>query len=174
ILMAMKRGHTALEYKATIRALRRIRPNMSLSSDIIVGFPGETEEDFEETVSLCREVRFQNAFIFKYSPRKDTPAAKMPDQLPEKLIEERHAHLLSVVDEIRTPHYQDFVGQQVQILAEGPSRKNPATLEGRTRCNKIVIFEGAQRHIGQLLDVKITSASSTTLYGDPAVLNLDE
>ena len=174
MLKIMHRGYTRERFLEIIGKLRDVKPNIGIGTDIIVGFPGETDADFEETVSLCREVRFQNAFIFKYSPRKDTPAAKMPEQLPEKLIEERHAHLLSVVDEIRTPQYQDFVGRQVEILAEGPSRKNPATLEGRTRCNKIVIFEGGQRHIGELMDVKITSASPTTLYGDPAVLNLEE
>ena len=173
MLKVMHRGYTRERFLDIIQKLRAVKPEMGIGTDIIVGFPGETEADFEETISLCKEVRFQNAFIFKYSPRKDTPAAKMPDQLPQEVIEERHARLLAVVDEIRQPQYEAFVGRQVEILAEGPSRKNPATLEGRTRCNKIVIFEGGQRHIGQLMDVKITSASPTTLYGDPAVINLE-
>ena len=97
----------------------------------------------------------------------------MPDQ-PQEMIEDRHARLLEVVDEIRRLQYEEFVNRQVEVLVEGPSRKNPDTLEGRTRCNKIVIFDGAPRHIGQLMDVKITSASPTTLYGDPAVINLEE
>jgi len=174
MLKIMHRGYTRERFLEIINKLRAVNPEIGLGTDIIVGFPGETEEDFEQTVSLCREVRFQNAFIFKYSQRKDTPAAKMPDQLPQELIEKRHARLLAVVDEIRQPQYQEFVGRQVEVLVEGPSRKNPDTLEGRTRCNKIVIFDGAPRHIGQLMDVKITSASATTLYGDPAVINLEE
>ena len=170
----MHRGYTRERFLEIVGKLRAANPAIGLGTDIIVGFPGETEADFEETVSLCRAVRFQNAFIFKYSPRKDTPAAKMPDQLPQEVIEARHARLLAVVDEMRQPEYQEFVGRTVEILVEGPSRKNPDRLQGRTRCNRIVIIEGAARHVGQVLDVEITSASTTTLYGDPAVINLKE
>ena len=146
---------------------------MGITTDFIVGFPGETEADFEETLSLVREVEFDNAFIFKYSTRRDTPAATMPDQVPQEVKEERNARLLALVNEIGARKYQHFVGQQVQILVEGPSRKNPARMMGRTRSNKIVVFDGSARHRGQLLDVKINRAGSFTLHGDPAILNLD-
>ena len=148
------------------------KPDIGITTDIIVGFPGETEADFEETLSLAREVEFDNAFIFKYSQRRDTPAADMPGQVPQKIREERNQRLLEVINEIAARKYQNFVGRQVQILVEGPSRKNPARMTGRTRCNKIVVFDGTERHHGQLMDVKITRAGSFTLYGDPAIVNL--
>src|SRR5207249_3445754 len=128
--------------------------------------------DFWETLSLCREVEFDNAFLFKYSPRQDTPAAAMPDQIPQEVIEERHARLLEVVNEVGARRYRRHVGQRVQILVEGPSRKNSARLTGRTRCNKIVVFDGAARHRGQIMDVQIERAGLFTLYGDPAIVNL--
>ncbi|MBE0544656.1 MAG: radical SAM protein [Verrucomicrobia bacterium] len=172
VLKLMHRGYTRARYLEIIRKLRAARPGIGITSDIIVGFPGETEADFEETLSLCREVEFDNAYLFKYSQRKDTPAASMPDQLPEPLIEERHARLLELINEIGKRKYETFIGRQTQILVEGPSRRNEARLAGRTRCNKIVVFDGAERHRGQLLDVKITRVGSFTLYGDPAIVNL--
>lgn len=172
MLKVMHRGYTRARFTEIIGKLRRVKPNMGIGTDIIVGFPGETEEDFEQTVDLCREIRFQNAFIFKYSQRKDTPAAGMPDQLPQEVIEERHARLLATADEIRGELFQKEIGQRREILVEGPSRKNAAKMEGRTRCNKIVVFDGSPRHIGQLMEVDITSATATTLYGDPAIVNL--
>jgi tRNA-2-methylthio-N6-dimethylallyladenosine synthase len=138
---------------------------------LIVGFPGETEADFEETLSLAREVEFDQAFIFKYSPRRDTPAADLPGQLPQEVKEERNERLLQLVNDIAGRRYQKLVGQRAQILVEGPSRKNPARYMGRTRCNRIVVFDGSERHRGQVMDVKITRAGSFTLYGDPAILN---
>ncbi len=172
VLKLMHRGYTRARYLEIIRQLRAARPGIGITTDIIVGFPGETEADFTETLSLCREVEFDNAYLFKYSPRKDTPAAAMPDQLPEALIEERHARVLGLVNEIGKRKYDALVGRKVEILVEGPSRKNPARLTGRTRCNKIVVFEGSERHRGELLDVKITRTGSFTLYGDPAIVNL--
>jgi len=172
VLKLMHRGYTRARYLEVIRKLRAARPGIGITSDIIVGFPGETEADFEETLSLCREVEFDNAYLFKYSQRKDTPAAAMPDQLPEPIIEERHARLLELINEIGKRKYETFVGRQTQILVEGPSRKNSARMSGRTRCNKIVIFDGSERHRGQLLDVKITRVGSFTLYGDPAIVGL--
>jgi tRNA-2-methylthio-N6-dimethylallyladenosine synthase len=172
VLKLMHRGYSRSRYLEIIRKLRAARPGIGITSDIIVGFPGETEADFEETLSLCREVEFDNAYLFKYSPRKDTPAAAMPDQLPENLIEERHARVLGLVNEIGRRKYEALVGRPVQILVEGPSKKNPARVSGRTRCNKIVVFDGSERHRGQLMDVKITRVGSFTLYGDPAILNL--
>jgi tRNA-2-methylthio-N6-dimethylallyladenosine synthase len=172
VLKLMHRGYTRERFLEIIRKLRAVRPGIGLTTDIIVGFPGETEEDFELTLSLCREVEFDNAFLFKYSPRKDTPAADMPDQLPEELIEARHARLLELVNAIGKRKYETYVGQQVQILVEGPSRKNEARMMGRTPCNKLVLFDGGERHRGQLMDVRITRTGSFTLYGDPAIIGL--
>jgi len=154
-----------------IGKLRGINPAMGVGTDIIVGIPGETEEDFEKTVSLCCEVGFDNAFIFKYSQRRNTPAAAMPGQLPEGEIESRHARLLKLVDEIRARKLSEQIGAELEVLVEGPSRRNLARLEGRTRCNKIVIFEDSERHIGRIMKIRITEATQTTLYGEPAVLN---
>jgi tRNA-2-methylthio-N6-dimethylallyladenosine synthase len=172
VLKLMHRGYTRERYVEIIRKLRAARPGIGITSDIIVGFPGETEADFEETLSLCREVEFDNAYLFKYSQRKDTPAAAMPDQLPEEVIEERHARLLELINEIGKRKYETFVGRKVQILVEGESRRNSARMSGRTRCNKIVLFDGGERHRGELMDLKVTRTGSFTLYGDPAIVNL--
>ena len=172
VLKLMHRGYTRERFLGIIKKLRRARPDIGITTDIIVGFPGETGDDFEQTLSLAREVQFDNAYIFKYSQRRDTPAAEMPDQVPLKIREERNHRLLETVNEIGKRKYDTFIGRQVQILVEGPSKKNPARMTGRTRCNKIVVFEGSERHRGQLLDVKITRAGSFTLYGDPAVVSL--
>jgi tRNA-2-methylthio-N6-dimethylallyladenosine synthase len=173
VLKLMHRGYTRERFLGIIQKLRRARPEIGITTDIIVGFPGETEKDFEETLSLAREVEFDNAYIFKYSQRRDTPAATMPDQVPQKIREERNKRLLETINEIAARKYEKFVGRQVQILVEGPSKKNPARMTGRTRCNKIVLFDGNSRHGGQLMDVKITRAGSFTLYGDPAIVNLE-
>jgi tRNA-2-methylthio-N6-dimethylallyladenosine synthase len=145
---------------------------MGITTDLIVGFPGETEEDFEQTLSLCDEAQFDNAFIFRYSKRKDTPAADMPGQLTEEVKEERNQRLLAFVNERAATHYERLVGQRLQILAEGPS-KRPERMMGRTRCGKIVVFDGNERHRGQLMDVQVTRAGSFTLYGDPAVVGME-
>ncbi len=171
VLKLMHRGYTRERFLGIVEKLRRARPEMGITTDIIVGFPGETEADFEETLSLVRGISFDNAFCFKYSPRRDTPAAAMPDQVSREVIEERHRRLLDLVNEIGKSKYRHYVGQQVQILVEGPSRKTPARLEGRTRKNKILVFEGSERHRGRLLDVHITRSGSFTLYGEPAILN---
>jgi len=169
MLKQMHRGYTREKYLGIIKRLRAVQPQMGISTDFIVGFPGETEEDFEQTLSLAREVEFDQAFIFRYSPRRDTPAAAMPEQLPSAVKEERNQRLLALINEIAARHYASLVGQQVQILTEGPS-KRPERLQGRTRCNKIVVFEGSERHRGQMLELRITRAGSFTLYGDPAIL----
>lgn len=170
VLKLMHRGYTRERFLEIIRKLRAVRPGIGITSDIIVGFPGETEADFEQTLSLCREVEFDNAFLFKYSQRKDTPAAALPDQLPEDLIEERHALLLDLVNAIGKRKYEAFISRSVQILVEGPSRRNEARMMGRTPCNKLVLFDGSERHRHQLMEVKITRVGSFTLYGDPAVV----
>jgi len=173
VLKAMHRGYTRARYLEIVRKLRRVRPAIGLTTDIIVGFPGEAEEDFDLTLSLLREAQFDNAYLFKYSPRQDTPAAAMPGQVPAEIKEERHARALQEINAIGRRRYAERVGETLQILVEGPSRNNPARLMGRTRCNKIVLLDGSPRHAGQLLDVKITRAGSFTLYGDPAVLSMD-
>jgi len=173
VLKRMHRGYTRQRFLNIIENLRKVRPQIGITTDLIVGFPGETEADFEETLSLVREVEFQNAFIFKYSIRRDTPAATMPNQVPQPVKEERNARLLALVNEIGARKYRECVGQQVQILVEGPSKKNPARMMVRTRTNKIVVFDGSQRHRGQLMEVKVTRAGSFTLHADPAVLGLD-
>ncbi|HMJ88467.1 MAG TPA: tRNA (N6-isopentenyl adenosine(37)-C2)-methylthiotransferase MiaB [Candidatus Acidoferrum sp.] len=172
LLKLMHRGYTRERFLSIIRKLRAVNPRMGITTDIIVGFPGETEDDFAETLSLYREADFDNAYIFRYSKRKDTPAADMPDQLPEEVKEERNQRLLELTNEIAARRYGALVGQRVQILPEGPS-KRPERMMGRTRCNKIVVFDGSERHRGQLIDVQVTRAGSFTLYGDPAVVGLD-
>ena len=173
VLKLMHRGYTRARFLEIVGKLRAVKPGIGLTTDIIVGFPGETEAEFEETMTLAREIEFDNAYIFKYSPRRETPAATMENQVPMELREERHARLLALVNEIADRRYHAFLEQRVQILVEGPSRRNAARLQGRTRCNKIVVFEGSDRHIGQLMDLKIQRVGSFTLYGDPAIVNLD-
>jgi tRNA-2-methylthio-N6-dimethylallyladenosine synthase len=172
VLKLMHRGYSRERYVGIIEKLRRARPEIGITTDIIVGFPGETEDDFKQTLALAREVQFDNAYIFKYSQRRDTPAAGLPDQVPQPVREERNHRLLEVINEIGKRKYSALVGRQTEILVEGPSKKNPARMAGRTRCNKIVVFDGSERHRGQLMDVKITRAGSFTLYGDPAIVNL--
>ncbi len=172
ILKAMHRAYTSRKYLELVERIRGARPEMAITTDIIVGFPGETEEDFQATCELVKTVRFDNAFVFKYSPRKDTPAAAMADQVPQEVIEERHARLLELVNSISREKLETFVGKEVEILCEGPSKTNAQRLTGRTRGNKIVIFEGSERHIGQIFNVKITRASGFALYGDPAIIEV--
>ena len=171
VLKLMRRGYTRGRFLDLIGKLRKVQPLMGITTDFIVGFPGETEEDFEQTLSLVREADFDNAYIFKYSPRKETPAAAMPDQVPQAVREERNQCLLALMNEVGKGKYAALVGRPAQILVEGPSKKNPARLMGRTRCNKIVVFDGADRQRGRLLDVLITRAGSFTLYGEPVFAN---
>jgi tRNA-2-methylthio-N6-dimethylallyladenosine synthase len=170
MLKLMHRGYTREKYLGIINKLRSVKPEMGISTDLIVGFPGETEADFEETLSLAREVEFDQAYIFKYSPRRDTPAASMSEQVSQTEKEERNQRLLKLINEIAARRFQELVGHRVQILVEGPSKKNAARMTGRTRCNKIVVFEGSERHRGQVMDVRVERAGSFTLYGDPAVV----
>jgi tRNA-2-methylthio-N6-dimethylallyladenosine synthase len=173
MLKAMHRGYTRERFLDIVAKLRRVRPGMGVTTDFIVGFPGETEGDFEETLSLAREVEFDNAFIFKYSPRRDTAAAELPDQLPLAVKEERNARLLEVINEIAARRYEGYIGRHEEILVEGPSKRNPARLMGRTRSNKIVLMEGERRQRGQILDVTIRRVGAFTLYGDPVLVNVD-
>ncbi len=170
ILKAMHRGYTAQKYRELVERLRAARPGIALTTDIIVGFPGETEEDYLATRAMVEEVGFDNAFVFRYSPRRDTPAASMDDQIPESVREARNQDLLRVVDDLAHRKADALVGQRVEILCEGPSKNNPDRLTGRTPGNKIVILEGGERHIGQIFEVLVTRSSGFSLYGDPAVL----
>ena len=165
ILRAMHRPYTAARYAELVDRLRAARPGIALTTDVIVGFPGETEEDYQQTRALVDRIGFDNAFVFRYSPRTNTPAALLDHQLSEETKEARNQDLLEVVNTHARARHAAMVGRRVEILCEGPSRTNPQRLGGRTRTNKIVVFEGRPRHIGQLFDVEIVHSSGFTLYG---------
>ncbi|WBY03731.1 tRNA (N6-isopentenyl adenosine(37)-C2)-methylthiotransferase MiaB [Ramlibacter tataouinensis] len=166
ILMAMKRGYTAMEYKSTIRKLRAVRPQISMSSDFIVGFPGETEEDFGKLMKLVEDVGYDASFSFIFSPRPGTPAANLQDDTPHAVKLRRLQHLQAVLEENVRRIGASRVGTVQRILVEGPSRKDPNELMGRTECNRIVNFAGGQRLVGQMVDVTITQALPHSLRGE--------
>jgi tRNA-2-methylthio-N6-dimethylallyladenosine synthase len=170
ILKRMHRAYTREQFLRLVDKLRAAREGIAITTDIIVGFPGETDEDFAATKAMVTEADFDNAFVFRYSPRRDTPAATMDGQLPESVKEARNQELLEVVNANATRKLEACVGRNVEILCEGASRYNAERLTGRTRTNKIVVFEGAPRHVGQVMDVRIVRATNSTLYGDPAIL----
>jgi len=165
LLKAMHRGYTAEKFRTLVGKLRSNCPDIAITTDIIVGFPGETEEDYAATRALVDEIGFDNAFVFRYSPRKDTPAATMEDQLSEEVKEERNQDLLSVVNRHAQQKLQDLVGRTVEILCTGPSRHNDTRLTGRTRGNKIVVFEGPPEMAGTLIDIEVAETAGFTLYG---------
>jgi tRNA-2-methylthio-N6-dimethylallyladenosine synthase len=172
ILMAMKRGYTAMEYKSTVRKLRAIRPELSLSSDFIVGFPGETEDDFQRMMKLIDDVDFDASFSFIFSPRPGTPAANLPDDTPRELKLQRLQQLQAKLETHVARFSAQRVGTVQRILVEGPSRRNADELMGRTACNRIVNFAGgpqSSRLIGQMIDVTITEAFPHSLRGAPRV-----
>jgi tRNA-2-methylthio-N6-dimethylallyladenosine synthase len=172
ILMAMKRGYTVLEYKSTIRKLRALRPGISLSSDFIVGFPGETEDDHAKTLKLIEEIGFDASFSFVFSPRPGTPAANLADDTPQARKLQRLQQLQALLEENVQRIGASRVGTLQRILVEGPSRKNPAELMGRTECNRIVNFDGGpqtQRLVGQMLDLRISQALPHSLRGEVLV-----
>ncbi|MFT4268265.1 MAG: tRNA (N6-isopentenyl adenosine(37)-C2)-methylthiotransferase MiaB [Xenophilus sp.] len=166
ILMAMKRGYTAMEYKSTIRRLRAIRPQLALSSDFIVGFPGETQEDFAKMMKLIDDVGFDSSFSFIFSPRPGTPAAQLPDDTPHEVKLARLQQLQKAIDDNVRRLSEALVGSTQRVLVEGPSKKNPAELMGRTDCHRVVNFEAPARLIGRMAEVKITRALSHTLRGE--------
>jgi len=170
ILKAMHRAYTAEKYSGLVEKIRKACPHVALTTDVIVGFPGETDEDYAATRALVQRIQFDNAFIYKYSQRRDTPAATMGDQVPESVKEERNADLLAIIDDSAIAKGVVLVGKRVEILCEGPSKTNPHTLMGRSPGNKVVIFEGDQRHIGEVFDVQIERSTGFSLYGTPAVL----
>ena len=169
ILKAMHRTYTAEKYFALVEAIRDARPGIAITTDIIVGFPGEEEVDYMQTRELAEQIQFDNAFIFRYSTRQDTPAATMPSQLPEQIKEERNQDLLAVVNRSVRRANEKLVDCDVEILCEGTSRTNAARLTGRTRTNKVVVFEGAENQIGEIFNVRIERANGFSLYGRPIV-----
>jgi len=166
ILSLMKRGHTALEYKSKIRRLRQNRPGISLSSDFIVGFPGESDEDFTNTMALIEEVGFDHSFSFVYSARPGTPAASFQDDVPVAVKKERLALLQQRISSMAAAISEDMVGTIQTVLIERPAKKNPELLAGRTENNRVVNFSANPRLIGEFVNVKITEALPNSLRGE--------
>ncbi len=169
ILMAMKRGYTALEYKSKIRKLRAVRPGISLTSDFIVGFPGETEADFEATMRLIEEVGFDDSFSFVYSPRPGTPAASLHDDTSPAVHAERLARLQRRIEEQASALSQAMVGSVQRVLVEGLSKKDDTMLAGRTDNNRVVNFTGQPHLLYRFIDVRISQVSRHTLRGDAVI-----
>jgi tRNA-2-methylthio-N6-dimethylallyladenosine synthase len=169
ILMAMKRGYTAMEYKSTVRKLKAIRPEMAMSSDFIVGFPGETEEDFGKMMKLIDDIGFDNSFSFIFSPRPGTPAATLQDDTPHAVKLKRLQQLQAVIEASIRSISASRVGTVQRILVEGPSRKDASEMAGRTDCNRVVNFKGPAGLAGQMVDIAITDANPHSLRGELAV-----
>src|SRR5437764_3927556 len=168
ILKAMHRAYTAEKYVDLVRRIRQARDGIAITTDIIVGFPGEIEGDYKQTRDLVEQIQFDNAFVFRYSPRRETPAATMSDQVDESLKEARNQDLLGIINASTRRANEKLVGTRVEVLCEGPSKTNPARLMGRTRTNKIVVFEEAGKNrIGKIFDVAIERANGFSLYGQP-------
>ena len=172
ILKAMRRPYKAEKFIEICEKMKAARPDIAITTDIIVGFPGETEEDFQATIETVERLKFDNAFVFRYSKRKDTPAAEMEDQVPEIVKEERNQRLLDVVNRLAMEKHAAIVGTVQTVLCEGPSKYNTNTLSGRTPQNKIVIFEGdVERLTGEILDIEIKDSTGFTTYGVPVMVN---
>jgi tRNA-2-methylthio-N6-dimethylallyladenosine synthase len=169
VLKAMRRTYNRERYLDRVTMIREHVPDCALTTDIIVGFPGETEEDFGQTLEVVEQVRYDSAFTFIFSPRRGTVAADLPEQLPHAVKRERMERLVDAVQRIATERAQRFVGRTMEVLVEGPSRTDAAKLRGRTRHNKTVNFSGVARP-GELVDVEIASATSTTLAGEESLL----
>jgi tRNA-2-methylthio-N6-dimethylallyladenosine synthase len=166
ILMAMKRGHSAFEYKQKLKRLRAIRPDISLSSDFIIGFPGETDQDFEHTMALIEEIGFDHSFSFIYSRRPGTPAAELPDDVPLSVKQARLAKLQQTINDSAQRISRQMVGTVQRVLVDRPSRKNPDEIAGRTENNRVVNFVGSADLIGQFVDLRITMANPNSLRGE--------
>ncbi|MCK5661853.1 MAG: TRAM domain-containing protein, partial [Thiotrichaceae bacterium] len=165
ILSLMKRGHTILEYKDKVRKLREVRPDLSLSSDFIIGFPGETEDDFQATMQLIEDIGFDHSFSFIYSPRPGTPAADIYDDVPMAVKKQRLTQLQILINEQAFAISESMVGSVQRILVEHPSRKSPQEMAGRTENNRVVNFKAAPSLIGQFVNVRITEALPNSLRG---------
>ena len=166
ILAAMKRNHTALEYKSRIRRLREVRPDISLSSDFIVGFPGETDQDFANTMQLIEDIGFDQSFSFIYSRRPGTPAAELADDVPMDTKKQRLARLQARINGMAAAISAGMVGSVQRILVEGPSKKDPADLAGRTENNRVVNFPGGSELVGRFVQVRVTRALPNSLRGE--------
>ena len=165
ILKLMRRPYRNEAYMELCEKMRAARPDLAITTDIIVGFPGETEEDYLETRRAVERIRYDNAFIFRYSPRRGTPAAEMDGQLPERVKEARNQDLLAVVNAIAVERNNALVGTEQEVLVEGPSKTNRERLTGRTSQNKPVILDGLSAMIGEIVPVKIEESTGFTLYG---------
>ena len=165
ILRAMHRAYTAEKYVDLTQRIRHAREGISITTDIIVGFPGETEDDYKRTRDLVEQIQFDNAFVFRYSPRRGTAAAQIPDQVDERTKERRNQDLLQIVNESNRRTLERLVGCDVEVLCEGPSKTNSARMMGRTRTNKIVVFEGSHHLVGELVSVRVQHANGFSLYG---------
>ena len=166
ILREMKRPYKHAKFVEICENMKKARPDLAITTDVIVGFPGETEEDFQKTVDTVKQLEFDNAFVFRYSKRRNTPAAEMEDQVSERVKEERNQELLRVVNALAMKKNEAFVGTLQQVLCMGPSRTNKERLMGRTSQNKIVIFDGdAERMTGEIFDVQIEETTGFSLYG---------
>jgi tRNA-2-methylthio-N6-dimethylallyladenosine synthase len=169
VLAAMKRGYTALEYKSIVRKLRAARPGIDITSDFIIGFPGETEREFEATLELVEEVGFDNSFSFIYSRRPGTPAAELSDDTPQEVKLARLARLQERIDAQERRIGERMVGTRQRILVEGASRKDAAELSGRTGNNRVVNFKGSRKLVGQFVEVTVTAARRHSLRGEVGV-----
>ncbi|MGJ8644527.1 MAG: tRNA (N6-isopentenyl adenosine(37)-C2)-methylthiotransferase MiaB [Luteolibacter sp.] len=173
ILKLMRRPYKNAKFVEICEKMKAARPDIAITTDVIVGFPGETEEDFQATIDTVERLQFDNAFVFRYSKRKDTPAAEMEDQLPETVKEERNQRLLDTVDRFAKAKNEAIVGTVQRVLCEGPSKNNPNTLTGRTPQNKIVIFEGdVDRLTGEILDIQVEESTGFTTYGTPVLVGV--
>jgi tRNA-2-methylthio-N6-dimethylallyladenosine synthase len=168
VLRVMRRGYTRREYIEKIEAIKGARKEISITGDMIVGFPGETDDDFNETMSLVAEVEYDGLYIFKYSPRPRTPAAAYADSIPEEVKTERFLRLQELQDRIQKRRYERYLGRTVEVLVEGTSSRSPSDYTGHTRCNKVVNFPAAAEALGKLVNVKITEVKSHSLYGEMA------
>ena len=166
VLKEMNRHYTREDYLEIVRKLREVDPDIAISTDIIVGFPGETEEEFEETLTLCEEVRYDSAFTFLYSVRKGTPAEKFENQIPEEIKHERFNRLVDVINRISAEKNAEYVGRIEKVLVDGPSKNNSKTYGGRTESFKLVNFRGTPDMIGQVIDALITGANTFSLEGE--------
>jgi tRNA-2-methylthio-N6-dimethylallyladenosine synthase len=169
ILKAMHRAYTHAGYLRLIEKLRAAQSAIAFTTDIIVGFPGETEDDFRQTCDLVRAVAFDNAFVFRYSPRRDTPAAIMEGQLSEEVKMERNQVLLTILDEIADVRVKGLLGREDEILVEGESRTNPNRFQGRTRTNRLVLIDANERWRGEILPVRLTESTGFTYYAEPVL-----
>ena len=170
ILRQMRRPYKHAKFVEICENMKAARPDLAITTDIIVGFPGETEADFQATVDTVRQLEFDNAFVFRYSKRRNTPAAEMPNQISESVKEERNQALLAVVNELSVSKNQALVGTRQEVLCTGPSKTNKSRLMGRTSQNKIVIFDGdEERMTGQIFDVLIEETTGFSLYGTAVV-----